>query len=141
MAEGKLKPAEQSVTEFLTQLEDPQQRKDSLALVEIMSRVTGEKPRMWEYGIVGFGQYRYRYASGHEGEAPIAGFAPRKAEFSIYLDGRGDTEARDRLLAGLGKHRMGKGCLYVKRLDQIDLGVLEELIRQAMVSGLQQAAR
>lgn len=141
MAEVKLKPAEISVTEFLMQLEDPQKRADSQVLIEMMTRVTGKKAKIWAYGIVGFGQYRYRYASGHEGESMLAAFAPRKAEFSIYLDGRGDTEERDRLLVQLGKHRMGKGCLYVKRLDQIDLAVLEKLIRDAMVSGLAQAAK
>ena len=141
MAEAAFQPTGKSVTEFLTQLEDPQKRADSQVLVEMMTRVTGEKAKMWMYGIVGFGQYRYRYASGHEGEGLLAAFAPRKGEFSIYLDGRGDTEERDKLLARLGKHRMGKGCLYVKRLDQIDLAVLEQLIRDAMVSGLAQALK
>jgi len=136
MADGKFKPADMSATEFLSKLDDPQRRADSRVLVEMMSRVTGKKPRMWGYGIVGFGQYHYKYASGTEGDSPLAGFSPRKAEFSIYLDGRGDVEARDKLLARLGKHRMGKGCLYVKRLDQVDLAVLEQLIRDAMVSGM-----
>ena len=132
MAEGKFKPAEMSVTEFLTQLDDPQKRADSKVLIEIMGRVTGKKPRMWGYGIVGFGEYHYKYASGREGDAPIAGFSPRKPEFSIYLDGHEDNEVRNELLARLGKHRMGKGCLYVRRLDQIDLTVLEQLVRNSM---------
>jgi hypothetical protein len=136
MADGKFKPAEMSVTEFLTGLHDPQQRADSRILVEMMSRVTGETPKMWSYGIVGFGQYHYKYASGREGDAPLAGFAPRQAEFSIYLDGRGDAAERDKLLLRLGRHRMGKGCLYVKRLDHVDLAVLEQLVRAAMASGL-----
>ena len=131
MADAKFRPAEMNVTEFLTKLDDPQKRADSKILVEMMSRVTGQKARLWEYGVIGFGHYHYKYASGHEGDSPLAAFAPRKAEFSIYLD-PADTEERAELLSRLGKHRMGKGCLYVKRLDQIDLAVLESLVRNAM---------
>lgn len=123
-----------SVTEFLTRLDDPQKRADSKALVDMMTKVTGKKPKLWGRDIVGFGQYHYRYPTGTEGDAPLAAFSPRKAEFSIYLDAHEDTGVRDALLARLGKHRVGKGCLYVKRLEQIDLGVLETLVRNAMVS-------
>jgi len=130
MAEAKFKPAAMNVTEFLTKLDDPQKRADSKILVEMMGRVTGETPRLWEYGVVGFGKYHYKYASGREGDSPLAAFAPRKADFSIYLDPE-DTEERAELLSRLGKHRMGKGCLYVKRLEQVDLGVLEDLVRNA----------
>jgi hypothetical protein len=133
MAEGKFKPAEMSVTEFLTRLDDPQKRADSKVLVEMMSRLTGKKPRMWGYGIVGFGEYHYKYASGTEGDSPLAAFSPRKAEFSIYLE-HYDSDERTELLSRLGKHKMGKGCLYVKRLDQIDLAVLEQLVRNAIAS-------
>jgi hypothetical protein len=134
MAEAKFKPAtEMSVIEFLTKLDDPQKRADSKVLVEMMSRVTGKKPQLWEYGVVGFGEYHYKYASGREGDSPLAAFSPRKADFSIYLDPH-DTEERAELLSRLGKHRMGKGCLYVKRLEQIDLGALEQLVRNAMVA-------
>jgi hypothetical protein len=123
-----------SVTEFLTRLDDPQKRADSKALVDMMTKVTGKKPKLWGRDIVGFGQYHYRYPTGTEGDAPLAAFSPRKAEFSIYLDAHEDTGVRDALLAHLGKHRVGRGCLYVKRLEQIDLGVLETLVRNAMVS-------
>ena len=123
-----------SVTEFLTRLDDPQKRADSKVLVDMMTKVTGKKPKLWGRDIVGFGQYHYRYPTGTEGDAPLAAFSPRKAEFSIYLDAHEDTGVRDALLARLGKHRVGKGCLYVKRLEQIDLGVLETLVRNAMVS-------
>jgi len=134
MADAKFKPAtDMSVTEFLTKLDDPQKRADSRILVEMMSRVTGKKPRLWEYGVVGFGEYHYKYASGREGDSPLAAFSPRKADFSIYLDPQ-DTEERAALLSRLGKHRMGKGCLYVKRLDQVDLKVLEDLVRNAMAT-------
>lgn len=127
-------PTGKSVTEFVTQLDDPQKRADSKILVAMMTRLTGEKPKMWHPGIVGFGQFHYKYGSGREGEMPLAAFSPRKTEFSIYLNGREDEEPRNELLARLGKHRMGKGCLYVKRLDQVDLVVLEQLVSQAMQS-------
>jgi hypothetical protein len=129
MPENKTKPTEVSVTEFLTKVEDPQKLADSKVLLEMMTRVTGRKPRMWGPTIVGFGEYHYRYASGHEGDACITGFSPRKAEFSIYL---ADIPERSALLSKLGKHRMGKSCLYVKRLDQIDLEVLEQLVRNSV---------
>jgi hypothetical protein len=133
MAETKTKPTSGSVTEFLTQIEDPQKRTDSKTLIELFSRLTGKKQKMWGRDIIGFGEYHYRYPSGHEGDAPIIGFSPRKAEFSIYLYGtHGETEERSDLLAQLGKHRMGKGCLYVKRLDQVDLGVLKQLAQNSI---------
>ena len=97
-----------------------------------MTRVTGEKPKLWGGNIIGFGHYHYKYPSGTEGDSALVGFSPRKTEFSIYLTGTYFPEqgnAREALLKRLGRHRMGKACLYVKRLDDIDPGVLEELIR------------
>lgn len=129
------KQADTSVEEFLAKLDDPQKRADSRLLVEMMSRVTGEKPKLAHPGIVAFGNYHYKYASGHEGDSALTGFAPRKGEFSIYIHGSAapdQAETRDALLAKLGKHRMGKGCLYVKRLDQVDLGVLEQLVANSV---------
>ena len=129
------KQADTSVEEFLAKLDDPQKRADSRLLVEMMSRVTGEKPKLAHSGIVAFGNYHYKYASGHEGDSALTGFAPRKGEFSIYIHGSAtpdQAETRDALLAKLGKHRMGKGCLYVKRLDQVDLGVLEQLVANSV---------
>jgi hypothetical protein len=131
VTEAKFRPAEMSVGEFLTSLDDPQKRADSQTLVKMMSRLTGKKPKMWGYGIVGFGEYHYKYASGREGDSPLAAFSPRKAEFSIYLDAH-ESHERAELLSRLGKHRMGKGCLYVKRLDQVDLAVLEELVSKSL---------
>lgn len=135
MAEAAFQPTGKSVTEFLTQLDDPQKRADSKVLVEMMTRVTGQKPKMWHPGIVGFGEYHYQYASGREGDSPLAAFSPRKTEFSIYLD-NDDSDQRTELLSQLGKHRMGKGCLYVKRLDQVDLDVLEKLVANSMKTAL-----
>ncbi len=133
MAETKTRPTAVSATEFLAQVEDAQKRADSNVLIEMMTRITGEQPRMWGPSIVGFGAYHYKYPSGHEGDAPLVGFSPRKAEFSIYLYGASEQDdRRSTLLAKLGKHRMGKGCLYVKRLDQVNLNVLEQLVRHSV---------
>lgn len=118
------------VKDFLAAVESDQKRADSRVLVELMSRVTGEKPRMWGT-IVGFGRYHYRYESGHEGDTCLVGFSPRKAAISIYLMGNYFPESKPRaeaLLARLGKHTMGKGCLYVKKLSDVDPNVLEQLV-------------
>jgi hypothetical protein len=130
MAETKTKATEESVGAYLAKIEDPQKRADSAVLVALMQRTTGEQPKMWGDSIVGFGTYHYKYASGHEGDSCIAAFSPRKAEFSIYLWPE-PAPWREELLAKLGKHRMGKGCLYVRRLENIDLKVLEKLVRQS----------
>ena len=126
-----MEPTAASVTEFLTKIDDTQKRADSKALVEMMTRITGKKPKIWGRNIVGFGQFHYKYASGTEGDAPLAAFSPRKAEFSIYLWPE-ESDERRTLLAKLGKHRMGKGCLYVKRLEQVDLAALEGLVRHGV---------
>ena len=131
MAETKTKPTTVSVAEFLAQLDNPHKLAEAHILIDMMSRATGKQPKMWGPSIIGFGSYHYVYASGHAGDAPLAAFSPRKAEFSIYLSPEQD-KARSALLAKLGKHRMGKGCLYVKRLEQIDLSVLGQLVRQSV---------
>jgi hypothetical protein len=126
--EQKTRPGSGDVDEFLAQLDDAR-RKDSQALIAMMQEVTGEEPVLWG-SMVGFGRYHYTYASGHAGEAFLVGFAPRKAEFSLYLMGchlPEQAEARDGLLARLGKHRMGKACLYVKRLSDVDMAMLRQL--------------
>ena len=132
MAELKTKPTQASVERYYAGIEDAARRDDCRALAKIMQRVTGEKPAMWGASIVGFGKYRYRYASGHSGEMCAIGFAARKGDLSIYLmGGLPDREAR---LARLGKHKAGKGCLYVKRLADVDLGELESLIAAAFAA-------
>ena len=130
MAEQKTKPTGDDIGAFLAALEDDQRRADAGTLVETMSRISGREPVLWG-SMVGFGKYHYRYPTGTEGDTFLVGFAPRKAEFSIYLMGIYFPDSKDRadaLLAGLGKHRMGKACLYVKRLDDIDLDVLSDLV-------------
>lgn len=135
MAQTKTKPTAVSVEGFLATVASEQRRADSAVLIELMSRITGKPPHMWGPSIIGFDTYHYRYASGHEGDAPLAAFSPRKTEFSIYLSC--EDEALSELLARLGKHRMAKACLYVKKLADIDLQVLEQLIRESVASARQ----
>ena len=112
-------------TAYVDAIADARRREDCLALITILTRVTGHEPKMWGSGIVGFGSYHYKYASGHEGHAPLSGHSSRKAEISIYV--MAGFDGSESLLAQLGKHKVSKGCLYVKRLSDIDLKVLEKL--------------
>jgi hypothetical protein len=127
MAEAKTKPTALAPRDFIAKVRDPRQRSDALAMVRIFRRATGEKPVMWGPSIIGFGKYHYRYESGREGDMCLAGFSPRSAALVVYAlsgaKGEGD------LLARLGKFKRGKGCLYIKHLDDVDPGVLEELVR------------
>ncbi len=128
MAESATKATGKSVKAFLAGVQDEQRRSDAQVFLDLMAKVTGEQPRMWGDSIVGFGEYHYKYASRHEGDTCLTGFSPRRNEFSLYLTGTyfpGMDKKRDRLLEKLGKHRMGKACLYVKRVSDIDLEVLE----------------
>jgi hypothetical protein len=129
MAENKTKETAQDVAAFIERVPDDDRRADANALVAIMERSTGEKARMWGPGIVGFGRYHYRYESGREGDAAPVGFSPRAKELVLYLAAHSDRTPG--LLARLGKHREGKGCVYVKRLADLDETVLEELIADA----------
>lgn len=130
MAETKTKPTEVGVGAFLDSVEPASKREDGKVLDALFRKVTGESPRMWGPTIVGYGEYHYRYDSGHEGDMCRAGFSPRKAKHSLYLMcGSPKEEAQFApLLARLGKHSRGKGCLYVNKLADIDLAVLEEMI-------------
>lgn len=129
-AELKTKVNEASVADFLAALPDPRQREDARALDAIYRRVTGLEPKMWGPSIVGYGSYDYRYESGREGTMCKAGFSPRKAALTLYLAGSyGERQAEvDDLFARLGKHSTSKACLYVKRLEQVDMAVLEQLV-------------
>jgi hypothetical protein len=131
MAENKTKPTTVSAEVFIEAVEHPGKREDAKVLDTLFRKVTGEEPQMWGPTIVGYGEYHYRYDSGHEGDMCRAGFSPRKAKHSLYLLGCGDEQgnaAFASLLDRLGKHSRGKGCLYVNKLADIDLGVLEEMI-------------
>jgi len=125
------KPTQQDgFTGLLDTIEDEIKREDSLALIEIMSQVTGEEPQLWGSGVIGFGRCHYRYASGREGDSAKVGFAPRKANITIYLLS-GMVGYVD-MLSKLGKHARAKSCIYVKRLDDLDRDVLIELIGRAV---------
>ena len=127
MAETKTKPTAVSVADFIAAVEDPARRADATALVALLEDETGEPATMWGSSIIGFGRYHYRYASGHEGDAVLVGLSPRKANLVLYM--AADEPERSERLARLGKHKSGKGCVYVNRLSDLDEGVLREMAR------------
>ena len=127
MAELKTKPTNQSVKEFLNEISDEQRRADCFQVAKIMEEITGEKPKMWGPSIVGFGSYHYKYASGHEGDAPITGFSPRKKDLTVYMM-MGFTKHAE-LMEKLGKHSAAKSCLYIRRLSDIHVPTLKKLIK------------
>ena len=124
---NKTQPTDASVAAFVAGIPDPRQRADSERLIALMSEVTGEPATMWGPSIIGFGSYHYRYASGREGDAPLVGFSPRKTALTLYASA--DEEVRADLLARLGPHKVGKGCVYVKRLSDVDEQALADLIQ------------
>jgi hypothetical protein len=130
MAELKTKPTEVTVDSFLDTVTDEKVRKDCFTIIQIMEKVTSEKPKMWGPSIIGFGKYHYKYDSGHEGDYCLTGFSPRKGNLSIYVYAGLPNQAD--LLVKLGKHKIGKGCLYIKKLDDVDLDVLERMVVQAV---------
>ena len=132
MADNKTKPTKLSAAAFIDALTDTTQRADAKALVKLMQSATGEKAMMWGPSIIGFGSYHYTYESGREGDMPLAGFSPRKAATVLYgVTGFSDSAA---LLAKLGKHTTGKGCLYVKKLADLDQKVLKSLVVKAVAA-------
>jgi hypothetical protein len=132
MADNKTKPTKLSVAAFIEALTDQTSRADAKALVKLMQSATGEKPKMWGPSIIGFGSYHYTYESGREGDAPLIGFSPRKAATVLYgATGCGDSDA---LLAKLGKHSTGKGCLYIKKLADVDQRVLEDMVVKSVAA-------
>lgn len=115
-----------SVTDFINSyVEKDEKKTDSFELIKLMSKWSGFEPKMWGPTIIGFGSYHYKYASGHEGDAPIIGFSPRKAEFSLYV--YSPTEENKPLLDDLGKFKMGKACIYIKKLSDINIDILEKI--------------
>jgi hypothetical protein len=124
-------PTGQDVHAFIAAVPDPARRGDGRSLCALLADWTGEPPAMWGTSIVGFGRYHYRYESGQEGDAPLVGFAPRKAGLVLYLVG-GFEERYPKLLERLGPHKTGKGCLYLKRLDVVDHAVLRELVERTV---------
>jgi len=130
MAENKTRPTEASVEDYIAAIDDETRRSDCEVLIKLMSGITKQPPRMWGSSIVGFGSYHYRYESGREGDMCQTGFSSRKGDISVYLVASGANQ--DELLAKLGKHRMGKSCLYIKRLDLVNAGVLRQLVADSV---------
>ncbi|GGP17316.1 DUF1801 domain-containing protein [Oceanobacillus neutriphilus] len=130
MYQLKTKETDNSVIEFIEQVEHPKKREDAYRLLDIFAETTGCEAAMWGPSIIGFGKYHYKYDSGHEGDAPLVGFSPRKAKISLYF-ATGDTE-RELLLAKFGKHTTGKSCVYINKAADIDEEVLKELIQQSV---------
>jgi hypothetical protein len=130
MAELKTRQNNASVTAFLAAVEDKQQRSDLKKLSKMMREATGSRAKMWGSSIVGFGSYHYKYASGQEGDWPLVGYSPRKQNLSIYI--MAGFAGSDKLLAKLGKHKTGKSCLYIKRLEDVDEKVLNTLIEKSV---------
>lgn len=126
---NKTAPTDVDPHGFIAAIADPARRADAEAVLALMKRVTGERPRMWGGQIVGFGSYHYKYDSGREGDAPMIGFSPRKSALSIYI--MPGFSGYDSLLAKLGKHKTGASCLYVSRLSDVDAKVLEKLAAQS----------
>jgi hypothetical protein len=131
MASQKTLPTDESAEAFVAAVPDAARREDAQELCRLLGEWTGEPPAMWGAGIVGFGHYRYRYDSGREGEAPLVGFSPRKANLVVYLVG-GVQDRYPELLEQLGPHKMGKGCLYLKRLGDVDREVLHALVERTV---------
>lgn len=127
---NKTQPTANSIAEFISSIEDERRRDECRQLIDLMRRESGEEPVVWGPAIIGFGQYHYRYESGREGDFMRVGFSPRKQNLSIYIIP--GFEPYQRLLQRLGKHKLGKSCLYIKRLEDVDLSVLTELIRDSL---------
>ena len=129
MAENKTRATDANVQSYLAGIDDDSRRKDCAVLAQLMTKATKQPPKMWGSSIVGFGSYHYKYESGREGDACLVGFSSRKGDISVYgLNAAVDAEA---LLATLGKHKAGKGCLYIKTLADVDLNVLAKLVASA----------
>ncbi len=126
MAKNKTVETSGSVPEFISTVKDEAKRKDSFTLIEVIKKQTGLIPKMWGAGIVGFGSYHYKYDSGHEGDSPLVAFSPRASALTLYLSE--SFENRDELLDKLGKHKSGKGCVYIKKMDDVDIAILQKLI-------------
>ena len=126
MAELKTKQTKASVEKFLNSVKDEKKREDSFKILELMKKITKEEPKMWGPSIIGFGTYHYKYASGREGDWFLTGFSPRKQNLTLYI--MSYLEKHKDLLKKLGKHKTGKGCLYINKLDDVNMNVLKELI-------------
>ncbi len=130
MSEVKTRPNEQHVPAFLNTVSDDLRKQDCYTIMNLMENITREKPKMWGDSIIGFGSYHYKYKSGREGDWFLTGFSPRKQNLTLYIMSR--FKRYEELISKLGKYKTGKACLYIKRLTDIDLNILEELIIQSV---------
>ncbi|MEA0562206.1 MULTISPECIES: DUF1801 domain-containing protein [Lysinibacillus] len=130
MYELKTKETDASVIEFIESVDHPKKREDAFRLLDIFTEVTGYDAKMWGPSIIGFGHYHYKYQTGHEGDAPLVGYSPRKAKISLYF-APGDSE-REQLLQQFGKHTTGKACVYINKLADVDEAILKALIQQSI---------
>jgi hypothetical protein len=126
MAKNKTAETDSSVIDFINAVDSEAKRNDAFELVKTMKQITGFEPKMWGPSIIGFGTYHYKYASGHEGDAPLAAFSPRKAATTVYF--YLPEEKREELLSKLGKHKVSKACIYINKLADIDIEVLKKII-------------
>lgn len=131
MSELKTQKNDASVEEFLNSVENERRREDGYKILELMTEVTGEEAAMWGSSIVGFGEYSYKYASGREGEWMLVGFSPRKQNLTLYI--MSGFDEYDDLMSKLGKHRTGKSCLYINKLEDVDMKTLEKLVRKSVL--------
>jgi Domain of unknown function (DU1801) len=132
MAQNKTQQTKLSVTAFIAALDDEAKRADAKSLVKLMQSESGEKPRMWGPSIIGFGSYHYSYESGREGDMPVIAFSPRKAAIVLY--GASGPDSSKALLKKLGKHSMGKGCVYIRKLADVDNAVLRKIVANAVAA-------
>lgn len=130
MAENKTKETKASVEDYFSAIENEERRNDCKTIANLMSKITKAPAKMWGTGIVGFGSYHYKYESGHEGDACLVGFSSRKGDISVYL--APDSGNQEQLLTQLGRHKMGKCCLYIRKLEDVDTKVLKQLITESV---------
>lgn len=130
MSDLKTKPNDQSVEAFLQAIDDEAKRADSIRIVELMREVTGQPPKMWGGSIIGFGSYHYKYDSGREGDWFVTGFSPRKTSLTLYI--MSGFSRYDDLLSQLGKYKTGKSCLYIKKLGDVDMNILKQLVQETV---------
>jgi hypothetical protein len=136
MAKNKTTETENSVTDYIAAIADEKRRNDCAAIIDLVTKQTGIKAKMWGPGIVGFGNYHYKYESGHEGDAPRAGLASRSNAITLYLGNAFDN--REELLAKFGKHKTGKSCVYIQKLEDISTDVLSTMFKNAIAHSLKQ---
>ncbi len=129
-AQNKTVETTESVHKFLDAIADVEKRRDCYAIVELMKGQSGFDPKMWGPSIIGFGSYHYKYESGREGDAPLVAFSPRKSEITLYLSA--NFEKREEMLKKFGKHKSAKGCVYIKRLEDIDISILKKMISSSI---------